>query len=270
MVGALQGRVAVVTGAGRGVGRVLALKFAGAGARVVVNDVNGEPAEAVAKEIRDAGGEALICIGDVAAPDFGDRFVETALDGFGNLDIVVNNAGYVWSAFVEDMTDEQFQAMVDVHMTGPFRILRAAGRFFKKSGKQSYQRKIVNVSSVLALSGGPTTLNYTSAKAGLIGITHGLAREWGSLGINVNAVAFGLIDTRLGTFGNENPDPLEVGERRIKFAIPKDRIEAYTARTALGRSGKTEEAAGAIYILCLPEADYITGQVIEVSGGQLR
>jgi 3-oxoacyl-[acyl-carrier protein] reductase len=270
MVSALDGKVAIVTGAGRGTGRALALKFAQAGARVVVNDVNAEPAEEVLQEIRAVGGKAQICIGDIAAPDFGDRFVQTALDSFGGLDIVVNNASYVWSALIEDMSDEQFQAMVDVNMSGPFRILRAAGRYFKLTGKQPYQRKVVNVSSILALSGGPTTVNYGSAKAGLIGMTHALAREWGPLGINVNAVALGLIETRLGTLGNAQSPPLEIGDRRIKFAIPQDRIEAYTARTALGRSGKPEEAAGAIYLLCLPEADYITGEVIAVSGGQLR
>jgi 3-oxoacyl-[acyl-carrier protein] reductase len=266
----LAGRVALVTGAGRGTGRVLALKFARSGARVVVNDVSEQPAQETVAEIRAAGGQAEVCAGDIAAPDFGDRYVQTAIDAFGGVDIVVNNASYVWSALIEDMTDEQFQAMVDVNMTGPFRILRAAGRYFKSTGKLSYQRKIVNVSSVLALSGGPTTVNYSSAKAGLLGLTHALAREWGHLGVNVNAVALGLIETRLGTLGNALSPPLEIGERSVKFAIPQERIEAYTARTALGRAGKPEEAAGAIYLLCLPEADYITGEVVVVSGGQLR
>jgi len=266
----LDGRVAIVTGAGRGTGRALALKLAAEGASVVVNDVSEAPAAETVAEIRRLGGNAEPCIGDITRPEFPDRFVATALERFGGLDIIVNNASYVWSAFIEDMTDEQFQAMIDVNMTAPFRILRAAAPFLKNpANRAAWQRKVVNVSSVLALSGGPTTVNYGSSKAGLIGITLALAREWGRFGINVNAVALGLIETRLGTQGNRDV-PLEVGERSINFAIPSDRIAAYTERTALGRAGTPEEAAGAIYLLCLPEADYITGEVVLVTGGQLR
>jgi 3-oxoacyl-[acyl-carrier protein] reductase len=269
---ALQDKIAIVTGAGRGTGRALALKFASAGARLVINDVSEAPAAEVMQAIRDTGADAALCAGDITMPDFGDRFVATALQTFGGLDLVVNNASYVWPAMIDDMTDEQFVAMVDVNMTAPFRILRAAGRFFKSEAARaaSYQRKVVNVSSVLAVSGGPTVVNYGSAKAGLNGITYALAREWGPLGVNVNGVGLGLIDTRLGTLGNARSPPIEIGDRKISFAIPPERQEAYIKRTALGRSGTPEEAAGGIYLLCLPEADYITGEVILVSGGQLR
>jgi 3-oxoacyl-[acyl-carrier protein] reductase len=271
-MGALQDRVAIVSGAGRGTGRALALKLASAGARVIVNDVSEAPAAEVVEAIRAAGGAAALCAGDITAEDFGERFVASALETFGGLDIVINNASYVWPAMIEDMTDEQFMAMVDVNMTAPFRILRAAGRFFKSDAARtaSYQRKVVNVSSVLAVSGGPTVVNYGAAKAGLNGMTYALAREWGPLRINVNGVALGLIDTRLGTLGNPDSAPISIGDRTIKFAIPQDRQKNYVQRTALGRSGTPEEAAGAIYLLCLPEADYITGEVILVSGGQLR
>lgn len=265
-------KIAIVSGAGRGTGRALALKLAAAGARVVVNDVSEAPAAEVVNAIRDAGGKAVLCAGDITASDFGDRFVGKALEAFGGLDIVINNASYVWPAMIDEMSDEQFIAMVDVNMTAPFRILRAAGRFFKSEAARAapYQRKVVNVSSVLAVSGGPTVVNYGAAKAGLNGITYALAREWGPLGINVNGVGLGLIDTRLGTLGDSDSAPLAIGDRTIKFAIPQDRQKSYIQRTALGRSGTPEEAAGAIYLLCLPEADYITGEVILVSGGQLR
>jgi 3-oxoacyl-[acyl-carrier protein] reductase len=269
---ALQDKVAIVSGAGRGTGRALALKLAAAGARVVVNDVSEAPAAEVVQAIRNAGGDAVLCVGDITASDFGDRFVAKALETFGGLDIVINNASYVWPAMIDDMTDEQFIAMVDVNMTAPFRILRAAGRFFKSEVARAapYQRKVVNVSSVLAVSGGPTVVNYGAAKAGLNGITYALAREWGPLRINVNGVGLGLIDTRLGTLGSADSAPIAIGDRKIKFAIPQERQQNYIQRTALGRSGTPEEAAGAIYLLCLPEADYITGEVILVSGGQLR
>jgi 3-oxoacyl-[acyl-carrier protein] reductase len=268
----LEDRVAIITGAGRGTGRALALKMARAGARVVVNDITESAAADTVATIAAQHGVATLCAGDITQADFGERFVATALDRFGGLDIVINNASYVWPALIEDMADEQFMAMVDVNMTAPFRILRAAGRFFKSdlARQAGYQRKVVNVSSVLAVSGGPTVVNYGAAKAGLNGITYALAREWGPLGINVNAVGLGLIDTRLGTLGNETSAPLTIGARQIQFAIPEGRQQAYKQRTALGRSGTPEEAAGAIYLLCLPEADYITGEVIMVSGGQLR
>src|SRR5690348_1198709 len=199
----LEGRVALVSGSGRGIGRAIALKLVREGARVVVNDLDEEPATAVAAEIEALGGSAAVCAGNVAAPDFGERFVRTALDAFGGLDVIVNNAGYTWDNVIQKMSDEQFQAMLDVHLVAPFRILRAAADPIRAMAKQEAAegrrvvRKIVNISSIAGLYGNAGQVNYSSAKTALVGMTRTLCKEWGRYAVTVNCVAFGLIQTRL-------------------------------------------------------------------------
>ncbi len=199
----LDGKVALITGSGRGIGRSIALKLASEGARIVVNDLDAEPAEETVQAIRAASGQAVACVGSVSAPDFAERFIGTAVSEYKGLDIVVNNAGYTWDNVVQKMTDEQRYAMIDVYLTAPFRILRAAQPVIRALSKaegeagQRVVRKVVNISSVAGLFGNAGQANYSTAKAGIVGMTQTLAKEWGRMNVTVNCVAFGFIQTRL-------------------------------------------------------------------------
>ncbi|MDB5469514.1 MAG: family oxidoreductase [Caulobacter sp.] len=269
----LAGKVALVSGSGRGIGRAIALKLASEGAKVVVNDLDDAPANEVVAEIKAAGGEAIAFNGDVTAPDFGDRFVGAAIEAFGGLDIIVNNAGYTWDSTIQKMTDAQFQAMVDVHMLAPFRILRAAAEPIRVLAKQekaegrSFHRKVVNISSIAGLYGNAGQVNYSGAKAAIVGMTQTLAKEWGRYGVNVNCVAFGMIETRLTQAIETEQATIDVGGQELKVGIQKSLIATFNALIPLGRAGTTEEAAGAVYLLCIPESDYISGQTVVAGGG---
>lgn len=273
-MGKLSHKVAIVSGSGRGIGRAIALKLAREGASLVINDIDHEPAEHVIDEIKSAGGNAVACVGDVTAPDFGDRFVQTALDRYGQLDIIVNNAGYTWDNVIQKMSDEQFQAMIDVHTVAPFRVLRAASNYFREQGKleaaegHEVFRKVVNISSVSGTRGNPGQINYAAAKKAVIGMTETLAKEWGRYKVNVNCVAYGMIATRL-TQGVEGEKPeVLVGNRAIKVGIPKDHLERSKAIIPIGRPGTPEEAAGSVFMFCIPESNYVTGQTIVCGGGR--
>jgi Dehydrogenases with different specificities (related to short-chain alcohol dehydrogenases) len=203
MTARLDGRVALVSGSGRGIGREIALKLASEGARIVVNDLDADPAAQTAEMIRDMGGEAAVCAGSVTEDGFAQRFVDTGVNAFGGLDIIVNNAGYTWDSVVQKMTDEQWHAIIDVHLTAPFQILRAAAPVFRDKARaeaeagQEVFRKVVNISSIAGTGGNAGQINYSAAKAGIIGLTRTMAKEWGRYKVNVNAVAFGPIRTRL-------------------------------------------------------------------------
>lgn len=269
----LNDKVAIVTGSGRGIGRALAHKLASEGARVVVNDLDAETAEAVVAEIGAAGGQAAACAGDVTAPDFGERFVGTAIETFGGLDIIVNNAGYTLDGVIQKQTDQQFQAMLDVHVTAPFRILRAAAEPLRAMAKREASegreviRKVVNVSSLSGINGNAGQVNYAAAKSALTGMTKTLAKEWGRMKVCVNCVGFGLIETRL-TVTNDDPSVrITIGDKAIRVGVPAHMRETVTAMIPLGRPGTPEEAANAIYLFCAPESDYISGQVVLAAGG---
>ena len=271
----LAGKVALVSGSGRGIGRAIALKLARHGAKVVANDLDSGPGDAVAAEIRAAGGEAVAVNGDVTAPGFADRFVAAAIETLGGLDIIVNNAGYTWDSTVQKMTDEQFQAMLDVHLVAPFRILRAAAepiRVFAKQeaaeGREVF-RKVVNISSLAGLYGNPGQISYSAAKSALIGVTRTLCKEWGRYKVNVNCVAFGLIQTRLTQAIEEKQATIDVAGRAIKIGVQPQLLEAIDRMVPLGRGGTPEEAADAVYLFCTPESNYISGQVVAVAGGLL-
>jgi 3-oxoacyl-[acyl-carrier protein] reductase len=267
----LEGKVALVSGSGRGIGRAIALKLAAHGARVVVNDLDTEPAEETAAAIRAAGGQAVVCAGNVTAPDFAERFVGAAATRFGGLDIIVNNAGYTWDSVVQKMTDEQWYAILDCHLTAPFRILRAAQPVIRELAKADEAagrrnvRKVVNISSVAGLFGNAGQLNYSTAKAGVVGMTQTLAKEWGRLNVTVNAVAFGLIKTRMTNAADGATASID--GRAIKVGVNPDLLEMMERTIPLGRGGTPEEAAGAVYLLCLPESDYVSGQTLMCSGG---
>ncbi len=272
-MGKLAGKIAIVSGSGRGIGRAVALKLAAEGTRVVVNDLDPEPAAQTVADIVAAGGEAIPCSGSVTDPDFAGRFVHTAIDGFGGLDIIVNNAGYTWDNVLQKMTDEQWHAMLDVHLTAPFRILRAAADFLRlaakreaESGQENF-RKVVNVSSIAGIGGNAGQANYAAAKAGIIGMTRTLAKEWGRYRVNVNCVAFGLINTRLTSAPADGSSTLEIEGRQIRAGVNPEIFSQLEAMIPLGRGGTPEEAAGAIALLCYPESNYVSGELLVCSGG---
>ncbi len=271
-MGTLEGKVAIVSGSGRGIGREIALKLASEGARVVVNDLDAEPANETVADILAAGGQAVACVGSVTEPEFADRFVATAVDSFGGLDIIVNNAGYTWDNVVQKMSDEQWDAILDVHLTAPFRILRAAQPVISAQAKKEKEtgavtcRKVVNISSIAGLGGNAGQANYASAKAGVVGLTKALAKEWGRYNVTVNAVAFGMITTRL-TVAADDAAHIDVDGKSIKVGMSADLVEATAQLIPLGRAGTPQDAAGAVYLLCLPESDYISAQTVVCGGG---
>jgi 3-oxoacyl-[acyl-carrier protein] reductase len=268
----LDGKVALITGSGRGIGRAIALKLASEGARIVINDLDDGPAQETQAEIRSAGGQAVTCVGNVTAPDFAERFVGTAASEFKGLDIVVNNAGYTWDNVIQKMSDEQWYAMLDCHLTAPFRILRAAQPVIRALGKADAEagrrvvRKVVNISSVAGLFGNAGQANYSTAKAGIVGMTQTLAKEWGRLNVTVNCVAYGFIKTRL-TVSAAGEATANIDGREIKVGVNPDLMAAMERGIPLGRGGTPEEAAGAVYLLCIPESDYVSGQTLMCSGG---
>jgi len=273
MRGTLDGKVALVTGSGRGIGRAIALKMAAQGARLVVNDLDDAPAQEVVAEIRALGGAAVACNGSVSAPDFAERFIGAALREYQGLDIIVNNAGYTWDSVIQKMTDEQWYAILDVHLTAPFRILRAAQPVIRDLVKaeqaqgQAASRRVVNISSVAGLFGNAGQTNYAAAKAGIEGVTRTLAKEWGRYNVTVNCVAYGLIKTRLTNAPADAGSTETIDGRDIKLGVNPGLLAAMEQTIPLGRAGTPEDAAGAVYLFCLPEAGYISGQTLMCTGG---
>jgi 3-oxoacyl-[acyl-carrier protein] reductase len=270
----LDDKVAIVTGSGRGIGREIALKLAAEGAAVVVNDLDEAPAQQTVADIEATGGRATACVGSVTEEDFAERFVQTAVDTFGGLDIIVNNAGYTWDSVVQKMTDEQWAAILDVHLTAPFKVLRAAQpvisaavKAAKAAGEPVSCRKVVNISSIAGLGGNAGQANYAAAKAGVTGLTKALAKEWGRLNVTVNTVAFGLIKTRLTDAPADGGSTIDVAGREIQVGVNPQLLGAMEAMIPLGRAGTPREAAGAVYLLCLPESDYVSAQTLVCGGG---
>lgn len=273
MTGLLEGRVAIITGSGRGIGAATARLFAQHGAAVVVSDIDPTPAEATAQAIRDEGGRAIVVAGDVTRPDFAPTIIEAALTQLGGLDILVNNAGYTWDGTIHKMTDEQWEAMLAVHLTAPFLLIRAAAEHFRETAKREQAaggrpqaRKIVNISSTTGTRGNAGQVNYSAGKAGIIGVTKTLAKEWGQFNVQVNAVAFGFIDTRL-TQSKAAGEHVTRGEKDIALGIPDQMRQMAQLMIPLGRAGTPEEAAGAVLFFASPLSNYVSGQVLEVTGG---
>jgi 3-oxoacyl-[acyl-carrier protein] reductase len=265
----LDGQAAIVTGAGRGIGRAVALKLAGEGAAVIVSELDEQPGAGTVELIEASGGQAHLLTGDVTEPNFSERLVDEAIDRFGRIDILVNNAGAIWNTTILKATDDQWYSMMDLHASAVFRILRAAGRYFRevaKSADGDVPRRVVNISSLSGLDGAATEVSYSAAKGAVLALTRSLAKEWGRYGVRVNCVAFGLIDTRL-TQAADSPVSIELMGREMKAGIDPPTRNMIAALTPLGRAGTVEEAAGAVYLLCIPESDYITGEVLVCSGG---
>ncbi len=273
-MGLLDGRVAIITGAGRGVGRATAALLAEHGARVVLNDLDAEVCNEAAAKLAAAGAQTLSVPGSVTDPGLPERLIVDAVDAFGGIDILVNNAGYIWNCAAHNHTDEQFQAMFDVHVAAPFRILRAFAEWMRPQAKREIDasgrarcRKVVNVSSVSGTQGAATQVGYSSAKAAVVGLTKTLAKEWGRYNVTVNAVAFGYLATRLTQGFGETPPTIDVDGRALRVGISDEVTAALIARTPLQRLGEPEDGAGGIFMLCIPQSDYVTGEVLTCSGG---
>jgi 3-oxoacyl-[acyl-carrier protein] reductase len=269
-VGVLDGKAAIVTGSARGIGRATAELLAEHGAQVLVNDLDGDVAEQAAGEIQ---GETAVFAGDLTKDGVPDQLVQKAVDSFGRIDIIVNNAGYTLDAPIHKMSDEQFQRMLDIHNIVPFRVLRAAAPHLREPAKKEKEegkevfRKVVNVSSISGTMGNAGQANYSSGKAGVVGLTKTLAKEWGQFKINVNAVAFGYIETRL-TASKEESNTMEIDGEKVQLGIP-DQLRGMAAMLIpLGRPGSPEEAAGGVFFLCSPWSNFVHGQVLNVTGGQ--
>jgi 3-oxoacyl-[acyl-carrier protein] reductase len=261
----LEGRIALVTGAARGIGQATAAKLAREGARVVLNDLDLAEVTAAAADI-----EGIAMPGDLTDPEVPDRIVDAVLERCGSLDIVVNNAGYIWNSALINHSDEQWQAMLDIHVTAPFRLMRAYGRWLRtQRGVDATLpcRKVVNVSSVSGVFGAATQAGYAAGKAAIVGLTRTLAKEWGRYNVTVNAVAFGHIATRLTQPFDLAPPTIDVGGRAYRVGLSDAQIEQQLAATPLGRTGSVTDAANAIFLFCQPESDFITGEVLVASGG---
>jgi 3-oxoacyl-[acyl-carrier protein] reductase len=269
-MGVLDDKVAIVTGSARGIGRATAELLSEQGAKVLINDLDGDAAEQTASEI---DGETVVYAGDLTKGNAPDELVKTAVDAWGRLDIVVNNAGYTRDNVIHKMSDEDFQAMLDIHTVVPFRVLRAAAPHLREPAKKERDegvevfRKVVNVSSISGTMGNAGQANYSSGKAGVVGLTKTLAKEWGALKINVNAVAFGYIETRL-TASKEESNVMEIGGETVQLGIPDQMRQMAPVTIPLGRPGTPQEAAGGIFFLCSPWSNYVHGQVLNVTGGQ--
>ena len=268
-MGVLDDKVAIVTGSARGIGRATAELLSEHGAKVLINDLDADVAEQTAGEI---AGDTVVYGGDLTKEKAADDLVKTAVDAWGRVDIIVNNAGYTLDAPIHKMSDDWFQRMLDIHTIVPFRVLRAATPYLREPAKQEREqgvevfRKVVNVSSTSGTMGNAGQANYSAGKAAIVGLTKTLAKEWGQFKINVNAVAFGYIETRL-TASKEPGNTMEIGGEKVQLGIP-DQLRGMAAMLIpLGRSGTPEEAAGGVFFLCSPWSNYVHGQVLHITGG---
>jgi 3-oxoacyl-[acyl-carrier protein] reductase len=269
----LKGRTALITGAGRGIGRAVAQKLAESGASVMLNDLDRDPVFETGVLIDKAGGHVKAMPGDITTPEFPEKLVSATVTGFGSLDIIVNNAGYTWDSVIQKTTDEQFQAMLDIHIAAPFRVLRAASAWIRETAKSEtasgrrVMRKVVNITSISGVDGIAGQSGYGSGKAGIIGLTKVLAKEWGRYNVNVNAVGFGFIETRLTQPLGSETSEIEVKGRKIRVGVQPAAIDAMKQQCPLGRLGTVEEAAGPVLFFCSALSDYVSGEVLICSGG---
>ncbi len=266
----LDDKVAIVTGSARGIGRATAELLAAQGAKVLINDLDADVAEQTAGEI---AGDTLVFGGDLTQPGVPDALVQKVVDEWGRVDILINNAGYTLDGPIHKLSDEWFQRMLDIHTVVPFRMCRAIAPHMREPAKQERAegrevfRKIVNVSSISGTMGNAGQANYSSGKSAVIGLTKTLAKEWGQFKINVNAVAFGFIETRL-TAAKTDENVTEIAGEKVQLGIPEQLRGMATMLIPLGRPGTPEEAAGGIFLLCTPWSNYVHGQVLNVTGGQ--
>jgi 3-oxoacyl-[acyl-carrier protein] reductase len=269
----LSQKTALVTGAGRGIGRAIAEKLAEYGAAVMINDLDAGPASEAEAALRQAGGNVASLSGDVTDPAFPQRLVDTTVERFGSIDIIVNNAGYTWDNVIQKTSDDQFQAMLNIHLAAPFRILRAASGWIRDTAKKEaaagrrVTRKVVNITSIAGTDGNPGQAGYSSGKAGVIGFTKTMAKEWGRYNVTVNAVGFGIIETRLTQPLAGEAASIDVQGRKIAVGVQPKVLEWVKQICPLGRTGTPEEAANTVLFFCSPLSDYVTGEVLICGGG---
>jgi 3-oxoacyl-[acyl-carrier protein] reductase len=269
----LAGKTALVTGAGRGIGRAIANKLAASGAAVMVNDLDDAALCETRCSLRNAGYRVERVVGDLVQPSFPDKLVEATLSAFGSIDIVVNNAGYSWDNVIQKTTDEQFQAMLEIHLVVPFRILRAASTYIRETAKKEIaagkrvMRKVVNITSIAGTDGNAGQAGYSSGKSGVLGLTRTLAKEWGRYNVNVNAVGFGLIETRLVQPLVSGQSEIEMQGHKIQIGVQQTMLDSVKKDCPLGRLGTPDDAANAVLFFCSPLSDYVTGEVLLCSGG---
>jgi 3-oxoacyl-[acyl-carrier protein] reductase len=268
-VGVLDDKVAIVTGSARGIGRATAELLIEHGAKVVINDLDGDVAEQAASEIQ---GETVVYAGDLTKGDAPDKLVQTAIDAWGKIDIIVNNAGYTLDAPVHKLSDDWWERMLAIHVTVPFKVIRAAAPHLREPAKQEREegrevfRKIVNVSSTSGTFGNAGQANYAAGKSGVVGLTKTVAKEWGQFKVNVNAVAFGFIDTRL-TQAKVDDNQMEIDGEKVQLGIPEQMRGMASMMIPLGRPASPAEAAGGVFFLCSPWSNYVHGQVLNITGG---
>jgi 3-oxoacyl-[acyl-carrier protein] reductase len=269
-MGVLDDKVAIVTGSARGIGRATAELLSSQGAKVVINDLDAEVAQQTASEI---AGDTAVYGGDLTKDRAADELVKTAIDSFGKIDIIVNNAGYTLDAPIHKMSDDWWEKMLAIHVTVPFKVIRAAAPHLREPAKAERERgeevfrKIVNVSSISGTMGNAGQANYSAGKSAVVGLTKTLAKEWGQFKINVNAVAFGYIETRL-TASKEESNVITKDGKEIQLGIPEQLRTMAPMMIPLGRPGTPAEAAGGVLFLCSPWSNYVHGQVLNVNGGQ--
>ena len=272
-MGLLDDKVAIVTGSARGIGRATAELLAANGAKVVINDLDADLAQQTASEI---DGETAVFGGDLTKGDAPEQLVKTAIDAWGKLDIVVNNAGYTLDGALHKMSDENWDRMIDIHLTVPFKVIRAASPYMREvakaelaAGQEPQFRKIVNISSTSGVFGNAAQANYAAGKSGVVGLTKTLAKEWGMFKVNVNAVAFGFVETRLtAAKGSEGTTGADVGDgKKVDLGMSDIVRQGATMMTPLGRGATPEEAAGGVFFMCSPYSNFVTGQTLLVSGG---
>jgi 3-oxoacyl-[acyl-carrier protein] reductase len=269
-MGVLDDKVAIVTGSARGIGRATAELLSAQGAKVVINDLDADVAQQTAGEI---AGETAVYGGDLTASGAPEALVQTAIDAWGKIDIIVNNAGYTLDAPIHKMSDDWWERMLDIHVTVPFKVIRAAAPHLREPAKVEREqgvevfRKIVNISSTSGTMGNAGQANYSAGKNAVVGLTKTLAKEWGQFKINVNAVAFGYIETRL-TASKDESNTMEIDGEKVQLGIPDQMRGMASMLIPLGRPGTPEEAAGGVFFLCSPWSNYVHGQTLNVTGGQ--
>jgi 3-oxoacyl-[acyl-carrier protein] reductase len=269
----LKGKTALVTGSGRGIGQATATKLAKAGAAVMINDLDQSALNETKAALKTDGYKVECCAGDLLQAEFPDQLVQATLSTFGSIDIIVNNAGYSWDNVIQKTTDEQFKAMLEIHIVVPFRILRAASSFIREAAKREtaagtrVMRKVVNITSISGIDGNAGQAGYGSGKAGVIGLTKTMAKEWGRYNVNVNAVGFGLIETRLAQPITPGQSEIEMEGHKIQIGVQQSMLDSIKKDCPLGRLGTPEDAAGAVLFFCSPLSDYVTGEALICSGG---
>jgi len=270
----LDKKVCIITGAGRGIAKAAALLFAQEGGKIVACELDDEPALETVKEIKKNGGEAVAVVGDITADEGPEKIIQTAVNAFGGIDVIVNAAGYTWDAMIQNMTDRQWEAMLKIHLTAPFKILRAAAPIIRERVKAEdaegkvVMRKIVNISSTSGTQGNPGQINYSAAKSGVMGMTKTLAKEWGRYHVNVNCIAYGAIETRLVQVKKKGEEAfIEREGQKIPIGVPEESRERWKSVIPLGRAGTPDEAARPVLFFASYLSDYVSGQILIVGGG---